>query len=604
MVAALVLASCAPAAVEEEKEPEVVVGEVEEAEAPVLTPEEEEEEEEEAASAMEKVTFYKLDGTPVAVEVEPAKYGGWLTTSFDSEDITAIFDPVYATRQGWTSTITYERIAQGDWTKGPRGTNEFPFTAPPAPDWVLGPQLAESWELPDAKTMIVHLRPGVRFHNIPPVSGREAVAEDWKKEWEREMANDRASFYYPPEKRPTITVIGKYTFKVEYPENDVMMLNVASIRYPVVPWEIIDEEGLCNDPDLQIGTGAFMLQDVVTGISLTWVKNPNYWKYDPFHPQNKLPYMDGITIMIIPDFGTRKAAFRTGKVDVIRGLDIDSAEELWETALWANWRLNERVGAIQLWMNTQIEPWTDVRVRRAMSMAFDHDYYNEVMWKGLGVIVAWPVGPWAGSGVFTPLEELPDDIRVLFEYHPEEAKALLEEAEYPNGFETTFITTPTGTYFDTALLAQEMFAKVGVDITIETTESLDDYLYGHGFPGFTICFWEPAFAADVLYYCYDGKPSIRNFSNVNDPLSREAYATFSTIVDPDERDAFLKEENLRHMYQCYSIPMPSAGVYYFWQPWVKNYGGEAGTCTEDAWGWHTGFYNFWIDQELKKKMGF
>ncbi len=607
IVAALVLASCAPAAVEEKGEQEVV-GEVEEGEAPAVTPEEEEAPaaEEEAAPVMESVTFTKLDGTKVTVEVEPAKYGGWLTTSYSLKDITTILDPVFGTGNAYFSTIPYERISQGDWTRGPRGTNEFPFTAPPAPDWVLGPQLAESVERPDLKTMIIHLRPGVYFHDIPPVNGREVTAEDWKFEWEREMAADTASFYYPPDTRPVITVIDKYTFKIVYSVNDVMMYNVASIRYPVLPWEIVDEDGFANDPDLQIGTGAFMLDDLVTDVSVSFVRNPNYWKYDPFHPQNKLPYLDGWTILVIPDYGTQKAAFRTGKIDTLRLSSLEAAEEIWETAPFANWRQNLTVGSLQVWMNNQVAPFDDVNVRRAVALAIDNDYINDIMFKGLGEIVAFPIGSWAGPSVYTPLEDMPEDVRILFEYHPDMAKELLTEAGYPNGFDATLITHPTsrgGIYVDAAQLVVEQLAKVGIDVEIELQDNFD-WAYGRLYDAFGITFWEPAFAADALYYCYNGKESPYNFSNVSDPLSREAFATYNTLLDADERDAFLKEENLRELYNMYSVPLPMGGAWVFWQPWVKNYGGEAGTSTEDAWGWHTGFYNFWLDQDLKKEMGF
>ncbi len=603
IVAALVLASCAPAAVEE-KGPQEVAGEAEEGEAPAVTPEEEEAPaaEEEAAAVMESVTFYKLDGTPVTVEVKPAKYGGWLTTSYNWEGITSLFDPVLATTNAWANSIYLERLAIGDWTRGPRGTNEFSFTAPPGSDSMRGPNLATSWDIIDLKTYVFYLREGVYFHDIPPANAREAVADDWKKEWERHFDSPKSALYYPDDP-PVVTVIDKYTFKLEMPFNDISVINNFGLRHPVIPWEIVDEDGTANDPDLQIGTGAFMLDDVVSDVSLTYVKNPNYWKYDPFHPQNKLPYLDGVAVMIIPDFGTEKAAFRTGKIDLLVGLTIDATEEMWETAPWANWRLNERTGAINIWMNTQIEPWNDVRVRRAISMAIDNDYYNEIMWKGLGALVAWPLGSWAGDP-YTPYEELPPDVKVLFEHHPDEAKALLAEAGYPS-IDTTFIVPPSGPYLDTALVVQEMLAEVGVNVTIETTEDTSSLRYSHAFPGFMASFWQPAHELEVFGYAYGGMPqSIYNYSNVVDPIAVENFEIYMATADPVERTAFMKEENLREMALSWSIPMPSAGVYYFWQPWIKNYGGEAGTGPEDAWGWHTTFQYFWLDQELKKELGF
>ena len=51
--------------------------------------------------------------------------------------------------------------------------------------------------------------------------------------------------------------------------------------------------------------------------SLTYVKNPNYWGYDEKYPQNRLPYVDEIRALVIPDKATRVAALRAGKIDYL-----------------------------------------------------------------------------------------------------------------------------------------------------------------------------------------------------------------------------------------------------------------------------------------------
>ena len=59
------------------------------------------------------------------------------------------------------------------------------------------------------------------------------------------------------------------------------------------------------------------MQDYVAGSSATLVKNPNYWGYDERYPQNRLPYIDKLNILIIPDNATALAAMRSGKIDVM-----------------------------------------------------------------------------------------------------------------------------------------------------------------------------------------------------------------------------------------------------------------------------------------------
>ena len=53
-----------------------------------------------------------------------------------------------------------------------------------------------------------------------------------------------------------------------------------------------------------VGTGPFELTDWVDGVSYSYTKNPNYWGYDPKYPENRLPYIDGLTGLIMPDEAT------------------------------------------------------------------------------------------------------------------------------------------------------------------------------------------------------------------------------------------------------------------------------------------------------------
>ena len=605
MVAALVLASCAPAAVEE-KEPQEVVGEVEEGEAPAVVPEEEEEEEaEEVAPAMETLTLTKLDGTKVTVEVEPAKYGGWITVSHGSDALTETFDPVIGSEQGWTSALTFERAAIADFTRGPRGTNEESFTSGYYTDEFKAGNLVDSWEVIDAKTIKFHVREGVRFQNLPPVNGRELVAEDFAYSHQRCVEEPRNQHYIPPGEDPSyIEVVDKYNFILHWPYNYAAMFHSYTLYHPVMAKEVWDEYGTFNDPEHQIGTGAFMVDDVVSAASVTFVRNPNYWKYDPFHPQNKLPYADGVKLLIVPDFGTQKAAFRTGKTDLLRYLTLDDAEELMETAPWANYREVQPGSVFCLWMNTMKEPFSDVRVRQAVAMGIDQPKYSEQYLKGKGNITAWPLMPTAGSA-YVPYDELPPDVKKFYEYRPDEARALLTEAGYPAGFDAELVIWAGNDIFeDWASMIAEDLATIGIDVTIDATENFVDTLYNIAYDEFILTYWSNYMPEDVFGWAHDGLDSIYAFSAPSDPLAREAWTTYNDIGDPAERLDFLREEMFRQTKLQWEVPMPEAGQFWFWQPWFKNFGGECGLGPESAWGDHGIFQFIWIDQELKTEMGF
>ena len=72
--------------------------------------------------------------------------------------------------------------------------------------------------------------------------------------------------------------------------------------------------GNVNDWHHAIGTGPFILTDFVDGTAATLVKNPNYWGYDERYPQNQLPYVSGLKVLIIPSQPTALAAVRAGKM--------------------------------------------------------------------------------------------------------------------------------------------------------------------------------------------------------------------------------------------------------------------------------------------------
>ena len=79
------------------------------------------------------------------------------------------------------------------------------------------------------------------------------------------------------------------------------------------------------------GTGPFILKDFIAASALIYERNPNYWDHDPFFPENQLPYVDGVNILIIPDRSTQQAALRVGKIDVRAELIAEEWASLMKT---------------------------------------------------------------------------------------------------------------------------------------------------------------------------------------------------------------------------------------------------------------------------------
>ena len=79
------------------------------------------------------------------------------------------------------------------------------------------------------------------------------------------------------------------------------------------PPEIFD---LLDDPHNVIGTGPYIMDELVSGVSVTYDRNPNYWKDDEKYPGNRLPYADKLVQIMMSDEATRLAALRSGQIDI------------------------------------------------------------------------------------------------------------------------------------------------------------------------------------------------------------------------------------------------------------------------------------------------
>jgi len=89
-----------------------------------------------------------------------------------------------------------------------------------------------------------------------------------------------------------------------------------------------------------VGTGPFILTDFVDNSSATFVRNPNYWASDERHPQNRLPYVSTLKILMIPNLATAEAAMRAGKIDLMDTIPASDAANMKKT----NPTMNELAG--------------------------------------------------------------------------------------------------------------------------------------------------------------------------------------------------------------------------------------------------------------------
>jgi peptide/nickel transport system substrate-binding protein len=312
------------------------------------------------------------------------------------------------------------------------------------------PELAESWENPDDTTFIFTLRPGVTFHNGDPVT-----AADVKFSLERITNPDVASPWASQlELIDSIETPDDQTVIINLKEPfGAFMSNIASPWAAIVPQAVVEENG-----DLQqvmVGTGPFMLDEYVQETRTVLKANPDYFE--------GAPMLDGITYLIIPDEAARLAALRTGEIHLSALSDATSAG-LAARSEGVSVASQQTTDYYLLGLNNQRPPFDNPLVRQAISLAVDRAGIVNSVFFGEGM-VSGPVVPTLGDWSVAP-EELP-----YYEPDIEEAKALLAEAGYPEGFQTTITASPRYPQFTSiALVLQNQLKEIGVEAALDQVE--------------------------------------------------------------------------------------------------------------------------------------
>ncbi|MDP2730068.1 MAG: ABC transporter substrate-binding protein [Dehalococcoidales bacterium] len=568
----------------------------------------------------------------VKTETDKPKYGGVLNLVKDAD--IQYFDATTGNpASAITAHYTNEGITGTDWTKGPAGGYGAQET------WMGGKvdlwgikagTIAESWELPtslegDTAIMTYHIRQGVNWALNPQseasrlVGGREVTAEDVL--WSMQITiTDKRQYLYSrnPELRVIkVTSPEPWTVRLEIPWD---IYETASFRFSdyvlVFPREVYEKYNGMSDWRVSVGTGPFMLTNNVPSSSASFIRNPNYWRTNPIGPGkgDQLPYLDGVKILIITDMSTIQAALRTGKVD---GIADDKTEFTWEDIKDTvrlqpdlKYKMRAMSSADMISMRTDKPPFNDIRVREALMRATDFQSINQFFFANQGQIVTVPLPymPEYADAYYGPEPDgvWPDDAtefsKSLYQYDPGKAKQLLAEAGYPEGFKTSINIPNEVRDIDYMSIIKDMWLKVGVDLEIRpeetavhaVTKDKKDYeMYGADGPSplqyAMLTHWYPA-------------DSYQNFSFVNDPKINETYAEIQAtrLFDPEKSMQMFREVGKYAHDQVYYIPMVTGTTFNVWWPWIKNYNGEIfmGNLQRQAYTYA------WLDQELKKEMGY
>ena len=539
---------------------------------------------------------------------EKPQYGGTLNIGMIYLTLAPLsWDPAdWTWKYNQDTGLTTEALFVADLSKSISRGGKHAYAADSwlASDAIRG-ELAESWKVSTDKPLRVdiNLRKGIMFPDKPGVmKSREFVAEDVVYSYNRlDKSPKKIPGYF--DHIDKVEVTGKhslrFTFKNYFSEWDYRF--GWGYYSSIVPKEVSDA-GAGNWKNLN-GTGPFMLTDYVQGNAVTFSKNDLYWDKEKIAGQSyKLPFVDKIVYRTIKDEAAFLTALRTAKLDVLEGVRWSAVEELKKNAPALKWKRWVDTGGTFVAMRVDTKPFDDIRVRRALNMAVNKDEIVKAYYGGNAVLFGYPMHP-DYTGYYETLDQMPVAAQELFKYNPDKAKALLAEAGFPKGFTfKTQVCSCSPDHMDLAPLIAAYLEKVGVKMEIQPME------YG----AFLSAMTTKTNAAGYMMRNGHTNPttSIRKSFVTKQTWNPSQYSDLEfdkrmadTYLEPDEskRQLLIKLLTRDIVEKAPYIWLPTPIGYSAWWPWVKNYDGELRAGSERPAPIHA---RMWVDQAMKKKMGF
>ena len=316
-------------------------------------------------------------------------------------------------------------------------------------DMSVEPDLAESWSANDALTQwTFKLRSGVKFHDGSPLTANDVV-QSFKAILDPKNASPARNNV-----GPIADVIAAdpltAVFKLSTPYADFPVATAYTVAR-IIPASIAtgDFKTLSTTA---VGTGPFKLSSYEPDRLIVVERNPDY--YDA-----KRPYLDRVEIQVFPDTSAQTSALLAGDIDIIS--TVQPTEYL---------RMKDAQGVNPLRVPSgqfcninfgcDTKPFNDARVRRALALTVDRQAMVDFVTEGFGT----PGNDTALNSSYRFYADLP-----LRQANIAEAKKLLAEAGYPNGFEATLIASDKPSQrTQLAVALREMAKEAGININVQT----------------------------------------------------------------------------------------------------------------------------------------
>lgn len=336
---------------------------------------------------------------------------------------------------------------------------------------------ADSWEVSeDGLTWSFHLRETAKWSDGTPIT-----ADDWVFSLQRmlspEIANPYGWFYASIKNAMAyqqgevgveelgVAKADEYTLQITTETPIPYFLQVVGFIPTIAPKHMIEEHGddWATDPATTLSNGPFIIQEWNKGATLVYAPNPEY--DGPMKPK-----VEQVISTLVPQADTPMLPmFQAGEIDGIAGLrGPQLSQALADPELSAQLETYPSFTTFYMFFDTENPPFNDLKVRQAFSHAIDRESISNAVMQGLEI----PGYTMLPSGF--PCSQADDpEIQAIQAYDPEQAKALLAEAGYPDGegFPALEAWTRQGQAVTEAEAIQRMLTEnLGVTVTPKDQE--------------------------------------------------------------------------------------------------------------------------------------
>jgi ABC-type transport system substrate-binding protein len=441
---------------------------------------------------------------------------------------------------------------------------------------------------PDFSWYEVKLRPDLFFHYNPEadttpevkaiiekIGGRNVTAEDVKYVYDLFQDTTQSRFYDNLEYLDRTEVVDKYTLRFHM-VRPVMFFDqvMASSFYYIFPREHFEGPRQAWQ-GWAIGTGPFMLQYNKFQGQQVGIRHPKYSETD--RGGFRQPYVDKVVANYRADVNVSKAAYRSGQLDFYGVTGLEDLEDLLNTNPESTVFVIPQdpnvhtVWAIQwnnpVWGNSE----AGLKMRRALSMSIDRRALTDLIYGGAGVPSY--ATPYDFQGLKAPVHW--DELGPYYQYNPAEARRLMAEAGYANGYDIELLTTTGGGSDATTVAVQQQMAEAGFRLHYKEVETTvrTNLQQEKDFKDVTSGGQDSGYDMEMnIYRLWAHKEATRNYGSVDDAILADLAQKQRYELDYDRRREIARQVHARYLEIIPTLHILSRHRMTVRHPWIHNWG--------------------------------